>query len=109
MNQLRRTPTDCALCIRRANDSHDHDVIRTERQGVKTNLFKGRFFGPLTAPRLRKSEVWSIGVERERRALPWMTSVYCSFNQTRTLSMTLIGEEVEIICVNLKPAAAQSV
>jgi len=48
-------------------------------------------------------------VERERRALPWMTSVYCSFNQTRTLSMTLIGEEVEIICVNLKPAAAQSV
>ena len=54
-------------------------------------------------------EVWSIGVERERMALLWMTSVYFSFDQTRTISMTLIREGVGIICVSLKPAAAQSV
>ena len=38
-----------------------------------------------------------------------MTSGYFSFDQTCTISMTLIGEGVGIICVSLKPAAAQSV
>jgi transposase-like protein len=54
-------------------------------------------------------EVWSIGVERKRMALPWMISVHFSFDQTRTLSMTLISEGVGIICVSRKPAAVQSV
>ncbi len=48
--QFRRTPTDCPLVIRLVHDPYDHDVIRAEWQGIKTNLLEGRFFVPLTAP-----------------------------------------------------------